>query len=828
MKITLLTLFAVVTNLSLWGQSSGLVTHEIACARMQNAAEASLDKNNLPVARVIAIEALDEAQKCTDANLITQSLLLLYRISNQQNDFYKSLEAGIAAFSESETALPDYRLASILSLLSLFERWDIMQLSLEYTDAGLGLASLDNKIKLYLLKSKAISLEKNKRMDEAIMTWIELKNFARDTNGLVEQSEALQRLGIIYRQRKEYDKAAVYFQEQNVLSGWHHFYLQKASSANNIAICKEESGDLQSAFYFYDEALENCVKGTTHYSEMCLNRAYLEKRVGNKEEMKRFVDMALKNSKKIGDAYGEAKALIVNAAILKDEGNRVDALNEIQKSLEICKTNGFDDIQLEGLTFLIQFHVESNDREKESQFIVEKQEISKKLEQNNKSLLQQHTNFALAVEQTKASVQAVISKNKELKLEMEKQRLDKDNREKTITIMRTEQELARSEFERTRVAKEKAQRELLLVQASLENQQKQNAIIELEGARSAQLLELTKLELDKEAESGKLKMAEQQNQILTSASLANSERIKREQTAKQMGIAIGILCIICAVGAIFIMLRVRKSNKLIAIKNKELNIKNEDIGKSIVSASYFQSSITPDSSKLKQVVGDGFILYKPLDVVSGDLPYIANIKGCTYIAAVDCIGHGVPAAMLSFTAYYNLNTILESSNFGSDLGEILKQLDAQIKVSLKSKGEEGNFNAGMDISLVRIDHEARQMHYAGAQSPMIIVSDQKCEYIKGDRYSVADINSGFEPTYATHFVDMQKGHKYYLMSDGFCHQMSGDEGQKLFSKRRFLELITDNFRSTFHEIEQKLRAAHSEWKGNNQQTDDILVIGFEI
>ncbi len=821
------TLFLLLTSLLNYGQTAGFVGHELACGKMQAEAEKALDKGLLPLARVIGKEALDEAQKCADANLITQSHLLLFRISNQQNDFYKSLESGLAAFSESETALSDYRLASILSLLSLFEQWDIMYLGLDYAEAGLGIASIDKNTKLFLLKSKAIALEKNDKWDLAITTWIELKNFARDNNNYNEQLEALQRLALIYQKRKEYPKAIEYFQEQNVVAGWYQFHLQKASSANNIAICKEESGELESAFYFYDEALDNCPKGSVQYTEMCLNRAYLEKRVGNKESMKRYVDMALKHSKKVKDARGEAKALVVNAAILKDEGNSTDALTEIQKSIEFCKWNSLEDIHLEALSFLIQFYAEANDREKESQFEQEKKDLSERIALKNKSLEQQHTNFALAVEQTKTSVQAVIAKNRELKLEMEKQGLDRDNREKSMTIMRTEQELAKSEFERTRVAKEKAQRELLLVQASLENQQSHNAIIELEGARSAQLLELTKLELDKEEETNKLKLSQQQNEVLASQAQVYDERSKREQIAKQMGIAIGILCFLCALGAVFIMLRVRKSNQQIASQNKELNIKNDDIEKSIISASYFQSSITPDATKLRQSVKDGFILYKPLDVVSGDLPFVNNIDGYTFIAAVDCIGHGVPAAMLSFTAYYNLNKIIESSS-SKDLGDMLKELDVLIKESLKSKGEQVNFNAGMDISLVRIDHHAKAIHYAGAQSPLIVVDDQKCEYIKGARYSVADINSGFDPNYESRLIAMEEGSKYYLMSDGFIHQMRGDERQKLFSRKRLMELFKETYRLTFQEIETKLTQAHLDWKGNNQQTDDILIIGFEI
>lgn len=808
-------------------QNSGFLAHEKACAKMQEMADVSLAKGNTAQAKIIALEALDEARSSNDANLITQSYLLLFRISNEQDDFYKSLDAGLSAFSESELAVENYRLASILSLLGLFEKWHIEHMGLDYAEAGLKLKSLDPKTRLYLLKVKAMALKSNGNAESSVQAFKDYREFSKVNSFSLEEMEALEQIALIYQKNGENAKAIEYFKEQNLLATWRGNKLKQASSANNIALCMQEMGDKQSALYFYDEALTNCPEDANEYIDICFNRAFLEKEMGNNDFLKRYVDLGYKTALQKNKLRGITKAQVIRGSIWKLEGNNSNAQSEIMSAIELCEANGIVDIHIDALELLMQMYSEANDREKEAYYDAQKQELIRSQNEKSKLDAKMKSNFALAVEQTKTSVLAVISKSKEMRLEMDKQKLDRENKEKTIALMQSEKELAKSEYERTRVAKEKALRELMLAQSSLENQQKENSIMELETTRAAQLLELTKLEMDKQSETSKLQLTQQQNKVLESEAFASNEKIKREQNAKQLGFAIGFLCILISVGAFIVLAKVRKNKKVIESQNKELNHKNDDIEKSIVSASYFQGTITPSSKQLKAAVKDGFILYKPLDTVSGDLPFVTNVDGYTYIAAIDCIGHGIPAAMLSFTAYYNLNKILDTATQMS-LGDILEKLDGQIKTSLRSQGEKTNFNAGMDVSLVRIDHNSRLIEYAGAQSPLIVVNDAKCEYIKGSRFSVADINSGLNPKYESHSIAIDENAKYYLMSDGYTHQMKGDENMKLFSRKRFLELLQKTYRLSFNEIEKSLNDAHLEWKGNNLQTDDILVIGFKI
>jgi len=76
-------------------------------------------------------------------------------------------------------------------------------------------------------------------------------------------------------------------------------------------------------------------------------------------------------------------------------------------------------------------------------------------------------------------------------------------------------------------------------------------------------------------------------------------------------------------------------------------------------------------------------------------------------------------------------------------------------------------------------------------------------------------------------IDLQKGDRFYLFSDGFKDQMGQQEG-RLYSTRRFKQSLTD--------LQDKNIALHGgllhteldTWKGANKQTDDILIVGFEV
>ncbi len=254
--------------------------------------------------------------------------------------------------------------------------------------------------------------------------------------------------------------------------------------------------------------------------------------------------------------------------------------------------------------------------------------------------------------------------------------------------------------------------------------------------------------------------------------------------------------------------------------------KNKDITDSISYARKIQHAILPPDALIRRYLPQSFILYLTKDIVSGDFYWYAHIKGISIIAAVDCTGHGVPGAFMSLIGYNILNRIVNERKI-TDPKEILTELNKGVlEVLYKNESES---NDGMDIAICRIDHASRTVDYAGAMRPLWIVNKGVLTEIKGDKFPIGTKQADREDTiaYSTHTIHAAEDDTFYIFTDGYADQFGGTNNKK-FSTRRFKELIVKNNPESFAMQENNIKLEHNQWKGNNEQIDDILVIGFKL
>ena len=152
-------------------------------------------------------------------------------------------------------------------------------------------------------------------------------------------------------------------------------------------------------------------------------------------------------------------------------------------------------------------------------------------------------------------------------------------------------------------------------------------------------------------------------------------------------------------------------------------------------------------------------------------------------------------------------------------------LHEEVLSRLSSKGPHGDNKHGMDISLIRIDKDHHQLHYAGAHNSIYIVREQQLFELKADKKGIG--NSGLPQTaFHTHSFDLQFGDMIYLFTDGFPDQIGGPKRKKFFYAP-FKELLTSISCMDLQTQGEKLDLAHTGWQQNQyEQTDDILVIGI--
>lgn len=258
----------------------------------------------------------------------------------------------------------------------------------------------------------------------------------------------------------------------------------------------------------------------------------------------------------------------------------------------------------------------------------------------------------------------------------------------------------------------------------------------------------------------------------------------------------------------------------------EIAMKNKDIIDSITYAQRIQRAILPSEKQLKSIFKESFLLHIPRDIVSGDFYWISERDEKIYLAAVDCTGHGVPGAFMSIIGNelfekYTGNVLYKHPN------EILNKLNEGFFEVFKDI-EDNYLRDGMDIALCIIDKKTKVLEYAGAFNPLYIIRNNNLIELKADRFSIGLSNIELEkPVFTNKVFQLYTNDVVYMFSDGYADQFGGPEGKK-YKYRRFRHLLLALHQLPMDKQKEFLYKSIMDWKGDLEQVDDILVIGFRI
>lgn len=263
-------------------------------------------------------------------------------------------------------------------------------------------------------------------------------------------------------------------------------------------------------------------------------------------------------------------------------------------------------------------------------------------------------------------------------------------------------------------------------------------------------------------------------------------------------------------------------------QKEELMLKNKNITDSINYAKRIQDAILPPIDSFKTSLPDSFILFMPKDIVSGDFYWINETKNKTFVAVVDCTGHGVPGAFMSIIGIELLRNITNIEGV-DDAAEILNRLSISIHqmftagINLSEGGVK--VKDGMDVAFCVIDKEYNILQFSGAFSNLYLLRDGKIIEVKGDRYSVGMASDTGHLLFSSHYIPIQPNDMLYIFTDGYVDQFGGPDSKK-FKFRRFRHLLLTIHKMPLDQQRKHLYDSMVEWKGDNEQVDDILIIGI--
>lgn len=274
---------------------------------------------------------------------------------------------------------------------------------------------------------------------------------------------------------------------------------------------------------------------------------------------------------------------------------------------------------------------------------------------------------------------------------------------------------------------------------------------------------------------------------------------------------------------------IEDQHNFVKAQNEQITEQNEQITSSIQYASRIQEALLPPEQLLNEVFEESFVYYKPRDIVSGDFYWLRQIDDVVIFAVADSTGHGVPGAFMSMLGIAFLNEIVseETHDFDSCTAAIiLNDLRDRIKHSLRQTGEDDQTKDGMDMAIIMLNTKTNALQFAGAYNPLYIVRNSNLTEVPADKMPVGVYLKDSE-LFTNKKVQLQKGDRLYMFSDGFYDQFGGEAGRK-FMKKPFRELIVEMSSKPMKEQKEIIDAKFNEWKSTYDQADDVLITGIKI
>ena len=261
---------------------------------------------------------------------------------------------------------------------------------------------------------------------------------------------------------------------------------------------------------------------------------------------------------------------------------------------------------------------------------------------------------------------------------------------------------------------------------------------------------------------------------------------------------------------------------------KKIKLQNELINYSSNYAKNIQEAILPKQNILDNFFSNNFILYKPRDVISGDFYWFYKKGNKKYVVTADSTGHSVPGAFMSIIGQMLLNEVVNIENT-ENLEIILYKLNDKIIKTLNQEHHNiESQNDGMDLSIICYNEDTKELELASANQMIYVFNNTEKLFYEGSVFSIGGVFSNSSNIeYHSKKITLTEDTNVYMFSDGFQDQFGGDENCKFLIKR-FRKMILNNFHLDFAEQRSIYEIKFNDWKGENKQIDDVLLIGFKI
>jgi tetratricopeptide (TPR) repeat protein len=643
---------------------------------------------------------------------------------------------------------------------------------------------------------------------KAISNYEKSLEIRQDINDLVGVASSLNNLGLVYKNQGDLNRALAYYQNAYKIFEQTKDQIGLANALNNIGIVHRGNGN-------QERALENFLKALAVFQSLGnkVGEANTLNNIGNIYYQQEKFEQALdfyQNSLQISEALDDKNSMAGKysniGGVYLVLGNKEKALSSTEKALSIQRGIGDDKGQISTLNNLGAFFKEEKKLDNSLDYFLQAEKIQKRIGDHSYSTitLTEIGEIYLEKKQPQVGLNYLTRALREAK--------NHGTTEDQITVFQklSETYAELGDFKR-----------------SYDFQQLSNSVRDsLDRVVSTRDLAEMQVKFETEQKQREIELLGKEKEV-------QELRITKQRTVRNMIIAVTILAILMLI-LIYGRYRTKhKANEELGRKNQEIEQqkktvedKNSEITSSIQYAKRIQDAIMPSMEEIRAGLPQSFVFYRPKEIVSGDFYWFAQQNDISFIAAVDCTGHGVPGAFMSMIGNDHLNQIV-NVELQKKPEVILNRLHHEIQNTLKQKHGVTDNHDGMDIALCAINHSESKLYFSSANRYLYLIRKGELSELKGDHFNIGGIMHEDVRQYTAYEIDLQKGDTFYVFSDGVSDQFGGENSKK-FGYKQLKNLLLEIHEKPMDAQKPIFEKTLLEWMGKNDQIDDFLLIGIRV
>jgi HAMP domain-containing protein len=261
-------------------------------------------------------------------------------------------------------------------------------------------------------------------------------------------------------------------------------------------------------------------------------------------------------------------------------------------------------------------------------------------------------------------------------------------------------------------------------------------------------------------------------------------------------------------------------------KSSEAQEATEKIIESINYASKIQRDLLPRNQAFDKAFADYSIIWKPRDIVGGDIFWLKNFEQGTVLCLCDCTGHGTSGAMLSMLVISALEAGVKQDNCRDTAGiiwQIEQRLVSNFNVNAKARSTDEIYD-GCDIAALFIAKD-KSVSVSSGNIHVFVCDGREARQIKGQRINIGEGLLKSKNEIETVHIAANPNNKYYVGSDGLFDQIGGPSSIP-FGYKLFKRTVLEHHGEEQEVISQKIWDVFEEYRGEEKRVDDLEIISF--